>query len=233
MANIWIRTAGDKFVILQESNWECKVFAHFAKTLDSNNCPYHHQYGTQEAHGWKKNSARVLIWQQEYEDVLGDCRFWGSCCQDNCQLYGCVYPGDVLQKVIRIKMPWSTVATAQLTCTIAAADCISKILSSAINRCSFGVAGVGEFAVMCVPNAKRMMKGVLVNDSIIMASERLVRAMQKLTSYLVSFLSIYCRKLESGFFYFFAGTSPVGSWTYFNVSALFPKLLIWCRSIRS
>ena len=66
---------------------------------------------------------------------------------------------------------------------IAATQCISRILSSAINRCSLGVAGVKQFAEMCVLNAKRTVKGTLVNDSMIMASERLVRAMHKFTNY--------------------------------------------------
>ena len=66
---------------------------------------------------------------------------------------------------------------------IATTECISRILSFASIRCSFAVAGVGGFQVMCVLNAKRTMKGTLVNDSMIMASERFVRAVQKLTSY--------------------------------------------------
>ena len=69
---------------------------------------------------------------------------------------------------------------ARLTRMIATAKCISRILSLAIIRCSLGVAGVGGFKAMCVLNAKRTMKGNLVNDSMIMASERLVREMQKL-----------------------------------------------------
>ena len=71
---------------------------------------------------------------------------------------------------------------ARLTRMITPTECISTILSSAVNRCSLGVGGVKEFTAMCVLNAKRMVKGTLVNDSMIMASERLVRAMQKLTS---------------------------------------------------
>ena len=58
---------------------------------------------------------------------------------------------------------------ARLTRMIAVAECTSKIISFAIIRCSFGVAGVGGFKVMCVPHAKRMVKGTLVNDSMIMA----------------------------------------------------------------
>ena len=69
-------------------------------------------------------------------------------------------------------------AMARLTRMIAPTQCISKVLSFFIILCSFGVAGVGGFAMMCVPNAKRMMKGILVNDSMIMAGEWLVRAIQ-------------------------------------------------------
>ena len=140
MANIRIWTGCDEFVILEEGNWECKLFAHFAKTLDSNSRPHHHQYGTQEGYGRKKNSARVLIWQQEYKDMLGDCRFWGGCYQNNRQLYGCVYPRGILQKVMRcLDWQWTM---ARLTRMIAVAECTSKIISFAIIRCSFGVARV-------------------------------------------------------------------------------------------
>ena len=72
---------------------------------------------------------------------------------------------------------------ARLTRTIAATEYASRILSSATNRFSRGVGGVGAFTAMCALNAKRTMKGALVNDSMIMASERLVSTMQKLTSY--------------------------------------------------
>ena len=62
-------------------------------------------------------------------------------------------------------------AMARLTRMIAIAECTSKILSFVINRCSLGVAGVGAFMPICVLNAKRTVKGTLVNGSVIMASE--------------------------------------------------------------
>ena len=58
---------------------------------------------------------------------------------------------------------------------IAAAECISTTVLSAIIRCSFGVAGVGGLRAMCMPEAKRMMKGILENDSMIMTSEQVKR----------------------------------------------------------
>ena len=73
-------------------------------------------------------------------------------------------------------------AMARLTRMIAIVECTSRILSFVINRCSLGVAEVGTFIEMCVFNAKRTVKGTLINDSTIMVSERLVRAMQKLTN---------------------------------------------------
>ena len=77
----------------------------------------------------------------------------------------------------------STVAMARLTRMIAATECTSRILSFAIIRCSLGIARVEEgFEVICVPNGKRTAKGTFVNDSMIKASEWLVRAMRKLTS---------------------------------------------------
>ena len=60
---------------------------------------------------------------------------------------------------------------ARLTRMIADAECISRILSFITIRCSFGGAGVGGSKVMCVPHAKRTVKGTLANDSMIMTSE--------------------------------------------------------------
>ena len=76
-----------------------------------------------------------------------------------------------------------TVAMARLTRMIAATECTSKILSFAIICCSFGITRVeGGFEVICMPNGERMAKGTFVNDSMIKASEWLIREMQKLTS---------------------------------------------------
>ena len=55
---------------------------------------------------------------------------------------------------------------------IAIAECTSMTVPSAIICCSLGVAGVGGLTAMCTPDAKRMMKGILANDSMIMTSEQ-------------------------------------------------------------